>query len=394
MRFIFGGIAALILAGLAAALEMWTIVPGPTLATLILAVGIPELAPWGVVVCAAILALVQYISRGWPRIVATVFAAGALGCATVPLLFVNATIAAADDDFRRALGPDYAVAASDRQRARMSATPFSIVTSFAGYTRAAAIHEDAGFPVIARDGAHLTLDVYRSADSGLRPAVVLIYGGSWQHGSPADMAARARTYAALGYTAIAVDYRHAPAFQYPTQINDVSDALATIAHNARAWNVDRARVAVMGYSAGAQLALLAAYGPEPLAIKAVVALYAPEDLTQGYNNPPVPDPVNVRASIAHYIGGTPVQDPDAYAAASPLSHVRSGLPATLLIGGARDELVRLEFQHQMRDRLHLQGDLVISIDLPCSNHSFDELPNGLGAQIARYYTERFLAATL
>jgi len=150
----------------------------------------------------------------------------------------------------------------------------------------------------------------------------------------------------------------------------------------------------MGYSAGAQLALLAAYGPEPLAIKAVVALYAPEDLTQGYNNPPVPDPVNVRASIAHYIGGTPVQDPDAYEAASPLSHVRSGLPATLLIGGARDELVRLEFQHQMRDRLHLQGDLVISIDLPWSNHSFDEVPNGLGGQIARYYTERFLAATL
>src|SRR5471032_2879458 len=154
MRFIFGSIAALVLAGLAVALEMWTIVPGPTLATLILAVGIPELAPWGVLVCAAILALVQALSRGWPRIVATVLAAGALGCAIVPLMFVNATIAAADNDFRHAFGLDYAVAASDRQRARMTATPISLVTSFAGFSRTPAIREGARFSVITRDGAH------------------------------------------------------------------------------------------------------------------------------------------------------------------------------------------------------------------------------------------------
>jgi acetyl esterase/lipase len=117
-------------------------------------------------------------------------------------------------------------------------------------------------------------------------------------------------------------------------------------------------------------------------------------LNGGYALPPVPDPTNVQAILANYIGGTPAQKPAEFAQASPIAHVRSGLPPTLLIGGARDELVRLAFQHAMRDRLHLQHDVVVSIDLPWSNHSFDEIPNGLGGQIARYYTERFFAATL
>jgi len=394
LRTIIGSIAALVLAGLILALEIWTVVPGPTIPTLVLAIVVPEAAVWGVCICLAIIALVQGISRGWARVVATVLAAGALGCAIVPLCFVHGAIAEADREMQLALGPDYAVAASDRARARMLAVPFNPVTSFAGYSHDDAIRDDLALRVIMRDGTRLRADLYRPGADGPHPAVILIYGGAWRFGARSDVAERARAYAALGYTTIAVDYRHAPAFHYPTQIEDVRDAIASIARHATDWDVDPSHVAIIGYSSGAELALLAAYAPEPLTIKAVVAFYAPADLVQGYALPPVPDPTGVRGILTAYIGGTPAQEPAKYIAASPLAHVRASLPPTLLIGGGRDELVRLAFQHEMRDRLRVQGVPVASIDLPWSNHAFDEVPNGLGGQIGRYYTERFLAATL
>jgi acetyl esterase/lipase len=394
LRSIIANIAALVIAGLVVALEIWTIAPGPTLATLALAVIVPEAAPWGVAACLAAIAIAQILARGWARTVATVLSAFALGFAIVPFFFVHTAIANADREMRLALGPDYAVAAPDRDRARMTATPFNLATSFAGYPRDTAIRDDLGLRVQTRDGTRLRLDLYRPETSGMHATIVLIYGGAWRFGSRSDVAQRARAYASLGYTAIAVEYRHAPAFRYPTQIEDVQDALASIARHATDWDVDRTRIAIVGYSAGAELALLAAYAPEPVTVKAVIAFYAPVDLIGGYTYPPVPDPARVRAILTNYIGGAPAQEGAKYAAASPIAHIRAGLPATLLIGGARDELVRLGFQHEMRDRLRVQSDVVAAIDLPWSNHAFDELQNGLGGQISRYFTERFLAATL
>jgi acetyl esterase/lipase len=204
----------------------------------------------------------------------------------------------------------------------------------------------------------------------------------------------ARSLARLGYTAIAIDYRHAPRYRFPVQIDDVRDALVAIARNAVSWNVDPARVAIFGRSAGAQLALLAAYAPEPLRIRAAVAYYAPTDLVAGYRFPPRPDPADVKRILRAYIGGTPDDRPAVYLAASPIRHVAPGLPPTLLIGGGRDELVRLSFAHALRDALRSRGVRVAALDLPWSNHAFDEIDNGTGGQIARYYTDRFLAAVL
>jgi acetyl esterase/lipase len=223
---------------------------------------------------------------------------------------------------------------------------------------------------------------------------VVIYGGAWLFGSRAQSAELATALARLGYTAIAIDYRHAPRYRFPTQINDVRDALAAIANNAHDWDVDPQRVAILGRSAGAELALLAAYDPGPLRIRAAIGYYAPIDLVQGFHVPPRPDPDDVRTVLELYLGGPPALRMNAYAAASPIAHVRPGLPPTLLIGGGRDEVVRLAFSHEMRSVLRSHGDRVVALDLPWSNHAFDTIANGTAGQLARYYTERFLAATL
>ncbi len=395
LRFIAGGVAALVAGGLVLAMELWTVVPAPNIPTLALAAVIPEVTPKAVVVCLIACAIAQSVASGWARIVGLACAALALGFALVPWVLLPSTIAACEHEMQLALGAGYAqTSAATPQRDTMLARPYDMLLAFTGYAHSGTVRYRANLPVRTRDGRRLGLDVYAPLAPGRHPAVVIVYGGAWIFGSRADSAELARSLARIGYTAIAVDYRHAPAYQFPTQIDDVRDALAAVARNAANWSVDPQRVAILGRSAGAELALLAAYDPGPLIIRAAIGYYTPIDLVQGYLEPPRPDPTNVRRILRTYLGGTPAERMNDYVAGSPLRHVRPGLPPTLLIGGARDELVRLAFQHEMRDALRLHGDHVAALDLPWSNHAFDAVPNGTGGQLARYYTERFLAATL
>ena len=262
-----------------------------------------------------------------------------------------------------------------------------------------AVALDAGFVfrdrrVPLRDGSALALDVYRPMLPGARPTIVTIYGGAWIFGARRDTRRIDEAYARRGYTVVAIDYRHAPKFHYPTQIDDVRDALAAIARNAATWHVDRDRVALFGRSAGAELALLAAYESEPLRIRAAVGYYTPTDLVAGYEAPPWPDPADVRGILRTYLGGTPRERGVAYRAASPIAHVRRGLPPTLLVVGLRDSLITSPMQRELRDALRAHGDHVAAVELPWSDHAFDEIPIGLGTQIAAPITRTFLAATL
>lgn len=328
-----------------------------------------------------------FLARGALRVLCVAMSASAVVLAIVPISFLEATIRASDAQLRGATGRDAGAGETALP------APFEFVPSLERRSEGP-IESSTGVPVTTRDGARLELDLYHAPSAGPRPAVILLYGGAWQFGTRANMRPFALELARLGYTAIAADYRHAPEHRYPTQIEDVRAALAAIARNAPAWDVDPERVALIGESAGAELALLAAYEPEPVRVRAVVAYYAPLDLAGGYRDPPRPDPAGVRNILRTYLGGTPEQIPRTYAAASPRSQVRPGLPPTLLIGGARDELVEIRFQREMASALAAAGDHVASLEFPWSNHGFAALPNGLGGQLGRYYTERFLAEIL
>lgn len=363
-------------------------VPAPSLGFLVLSAAVPEFAVQFALAIGLLLAVVCWGLRGRARAVVAGTCAVALGLALLPLAELPATIAASDAALSAATGRS----ASANEAG--AAVPFDLAHDVMGVPAPGPLPVRYDLPVVTRDGAHLALDLYRSAARGPRPAVVLLYGGAWQFGRRSDMAPLARRLASLGYTAIAVDYRHAPAYRFPTQLDDVRAALSTIARNAAAWGVDRDRVATLGESAGAELALLAAYSAEPLHIRATVGFYAPLDFVRGYERPPSPDPANVRALLTAYLGGPPSRLAPAYAAASPIARVRPGLPATLLLGGVRDELCEIGFQRDMRARLGAAGDRVAALEFPWSNHGFAALPNTLGGQLAYYYAEHFLAETI
>lgn len=395
-RFIAGAILALVAGGLVLTLELWTVVPAPNLYTLAIAATIPELTPWAIGCCVIAGAVAQFAASGWARTVGLSCAAVALGFALIPWCLLPSTIAGCEREMRMALGAGYAAGPSPVQlRAGALEQPYNVTAAMLGYRGAGPpIRFRGDLPVRTRDGQRLGLDLYLPARGGPHSAVIIIYGGAWIFGSRAASAELADSLARLGYTAVAIDYRHAPTFQFPTQIQDVRDALATVAHHAAEWEIDPRRVAILGRSAGAELALLAAYDPGPLTIRAAIGYYAPVDLAGGYAFPPRPDPANVTRILRTYIGGPPWEFRNSYVAGSPIAHVRPGLPPTLLICGGRDALVRPVFQHKMRDALRLHGDRVASLDVPWSNHAFDSVANGTGGQLARYYTERFLAETL
>jgi len=389
-----GNFCALLLACMLAALEIWTLLPAPTLATLVAAVAVPELAPWFALATLAVGTLVQWLARGWARIAATALCALALGCAVIPLSLLPGTLAAADRELTRTLGVDYQDAAPDAERERMQAAPFNLVDTFIGLPAPRGIRIDRGLPYAANDGAPLALDLYRPAQAGPHPAVVLVYGGAWVFGTRSDLADIAARLAGAGFTTVVVDYRKAPQYRFPTQLDDVRSGIRALAAHARAWDADPGHVAICGFSAGGELALLAAYAPEPVHVAAAVGVYAATDLVGGYEFPPVPDPLDVRRILTLYLAGPPLTRMSSYVAGSPLDAVRPHLPPTLLIGGARDEIVRIAFQHEMRDALSVHGNTVASLELPWSNHAFDTIPAGIGGQFVRYYLERFLAATL
>ena len=235
------------------------------------------------------------------------------------------------------------------------------------------------------------MDVYRPLDVGPHPVLVQIYGGAWQRGQPGDNATAATFLASRGWVVFEIDYRHAPQWRWPAQRDDVRAALAWIRASGARFGADLSRMAMVGRSAGAQLALMAAYEEGTPAIDAVVAYYGPTDLAEGWRVPPRPDPLGVRAVLEAYLGGTPDDLPESYRAASPVHVVSPTTPPTLLLYGSRDHIVDVRFARELHERLRGSGATSVLLELPWSEHAFDAVPFGLGGQISLHYMERFLS---
>ena len=244
-------------------------------------------------------------------------------------------------------------------------------------------------------GQELRLDLYRPAkDHPPLPGVVVIHGGSWQSGSRKDFSALNRYLAARGYVVAAVSYRFAPPFRFPAARDDVATAITFLKRNAGRLGLDASRLALVGRSAGGQLALVVAYTARDPAIKGVVSYYGPAALRWGYANPAKRSIIDSSGVLDAYLGGPPETHGSQYQAASPLSHIGHGTPPTLLINGLRDELVSPFYGEFLSDRLNRAKVPHLYLQLPWAAHGCDYLFSGLCGQITTYTVERFLSAAL
>lgn len=368
--------------------------PGPNLFFLRLAVGAPEISPLlGLVSAIALFfALVKLTRRGFTRYrkpdrgLIGLLLITLLLC-SLPLLQQPSAVVAANRSMAIAFGPD-------KQSA--SVATFSWPTLLRGFPEQA-VRQRQNIPYKTPEGVSLTLDLYQPLQPGRYPAVVTVYGGSWMRGSPADSEAIGRFLAARGYVVAALDYRHAPEYRFPTQVEDVAAGLAFVRSQAEDFEIERDRMALLGWSAGAHLAMLTGFqAAEP--VQSIVDYYGPVDLFDGYYDIPQPDPVDVRQVLRAFIGGTPEEFPEAYKVASPLNYVKAAepdsLPTTLLIYGGRDHLVEARFGRSLYEALIESGNRVAWVKIPWAEHAFDQIFNGVSNQMALHFIERFLAQTL
>ena len=377
------GWLALIISVVTLFLASWIVIPAPTYFLLTFGVGAPEVSAWLIVASLTALALALMGAR--TRIVTRVAAI----CACVSLALAISPLARAPGTVRRF---DAAMRGmSSEPRVPLRAHPIVVADLFRGIPSPAGVRIHRDIPFASPGGVRLTLDVYQPPQRGRYPIVVQIYGGAWRAGEPSSNANFAAWLASSGYVVVAIDYRHAPLWKWPTQIDDVDSSLAWVRDHAGEYDGDTARVVLIGRSAGAHLAMLAAYRPAPLRIAGVISYYGPAFLADAYREPPRPDPLDIRSVEDAFLGGPPNAMPSRYADASPPTYTNHPVPPTLLIYGGRDHIVESKYGVRMRDTLAAHRDTVAYLEIPWAEHAFDAVFNGPSSQLALYYTERFIA---
>jgi arylformamidase len=97
------------------------------------------------------------------------------------------------------------------------------------------------------------------------PLVVFVHGGAWSMGDMAMAGHMAAHFHEKGDAFASVDYRLVPEANPQQQAEDVAAALARLLADAPRLGIDRARVMIVGHSAGAHLAALVGTDPFYLA---------------------------------------------------------------------------------------------------------------------------------
>lgn len=230
----------------------------------------------------------------------------------------------------------------------------------------------------APDGLPQKLDLYYPPESNEQPWPVIIYihGGSWQEGDkktalymPVFMDLQAD-----GFLIAAINYRLAPEYPFPAQIEDARCAVRFLRAHAETYHLDAGRIGVIGDSAGGHLAALLgladanprwnneAYADQPVSVQAVVDMYGISDLTRIFE-------INGNQIWTTVFRASQKTDP-LLSAASPLTYVGQNAPPFLLIHGSLDHLVPFEQSRWLADALEAAGNSVDLIEVQNADHGF------------------------
>ncbi len=239
-------------------------------------------------------------------------------------------------------------------------------------------------------GKELKLDFYPSLSSQKSPVVIVIHGGSWSSGTSQQLPELNEALAARGFHVASINYRLAPAALFPAPLEDLKAALAFLKWQAQKLHIDTSCFVLLGRSAGGQIALTAAYTFKDPDIRGVIAYYAPADMVWGYSLPCNPLILDSRKVMEDYLGGTYAQATTNFHNSSPLEWVSPGSPPTLLIHGARDEMVAWEHSRRLDEKLQQNHVPHYLLTLPWATHGCDFNINGPSGQLSSYAVFRFL----
>ena len=130
-------------------------------------------------------------------------------------------------------------------------------------------------------------DVYRLQGNDRRPVILWLHGGALIFGGRGMLPADEREqFLRAGYVVVAIDYRLGPETKLPEILRDVEDSYRWIQEKGPTlFSADPQRVAVVGQSAGAYLALMAGARVHP-SPQAIISFYGYGDIAgEWYSRP-------------------------------------------------------------------------------------------------------------
>jgi len=216
-------------------------------------------------------------------------------------------------------------------------------------------------------GADLYLPVARTRRT---PVVVLVPGGGWTSADRRGLAPLAGALADRGVVAVNVTYRVGPGFPFPVPVSDVVCAIDYAADRARRAGFTLGPVVVLGHSAGAQLAALAALAPDhfrrgcpypPTDATGLIGLSGPYDISR------------VQEFAYSLFGVSPTQDPTVWRDGNPMNWLAVAAEAralpVLLAHGEADAVVPSTFSQNFAGALRSAGHPVQLVLVPGADHS-------------------------
>jgi acetyl esterase/lipase len=194
---------------------------------------------------------------------------------------------------------------------------------------------------------------------------------------------RVKPYAALGYVAIAAQYRLSGQAGYPALVHDAKAAIRWTRANAKTLGIEPQRIAVAGYSAGGYHALFTAGTGD-----------RPEFEGTGGN---AGVSTKVAACIAYYPAtNVPANmlpagsDAALQKAANAVTHIAAGFPPVMILHGMKDTTIPVDSSKRLVQQFQ-------DVNVPVEFHAFEGVPHvfdsnpefaALAAQLADFFIDR------
>lgn len=256
----------------------------------------------------------------------------------------------------------------------------------------------------------LELDLYLPEGHGPFPLIIWIHGGGWTSGdkalSPNGPQIR---QTARGYAVASINYRLSHQAKFPAQIEDCKAAVRWLRAHSDQYNLDPARIAAWGSSAGGHLAALMGTSGDVSGlegdegnleyssrVRAVVDWFGPTDLLK-MSADSLPFPCNFidhdsPFSPESLLIGCAIQTcPDKTEPANPLRYVSADDPPFLIMHGTRDCLVGPRQSERLADALQAAGVEVSLRLINGAGHGGSEFDNDENRKLVEDFLDQQLS---
>jgi acetyl esterase/lipase len=240
------------------------------------------------------------------------------------------------------------------------------------------------------DGLSLKMDIYYpKVVSGLVPAVLYLHGGSFTMGDKADIF-DVNELLTRGYLVASINYRLAPQYKFPAQIEDAKCAVRYLRGNAKQLGLDTAHIGVLGFSAGATLAALlgltdssdgfdgsGGWIDQSNSVQAVVDIAGPSNWVLLNDD-------SYRNNLDQLFGASNYDSEKLYWA-SPIKYVSKNSAPFLIAHGDKDDVVPLEQSQILYNRLKSCDVPVTFIVAKNATHIWNSSTPNVEENIERVY---------